>query len=156
THDSIAEVLDHCCDREGAAEAFVQTRFRHFLPPRQFRRFALEASHWVRVGLESDSRPGCSRPETPAGNQSTSSCPWARAKRRELEDVRRVTSLQGSSDVGGIQAEWSLQRAVQYAPLSWLALRSRFSPGHLPVIGRRPLEVYNACSPSSTKEEIAE
>jgi hypothetical protein len=38
-HDSVAEVVDHCCDGECATEPVVKTRFRQFLPPRRFRRF---------------------------------------------------------------------------------------------------------------------
>jgi hypothetical protein len=42
-HDGVAEVINHCCDGERATEPFVETRFRHFLPPNGF----LDASQWV-------------------------------------------------------------------------------------------------------------
>jgi hypothetical protein len=34
-HDRLTEVINHRCDGECATEPFVQTRFRHFLPPRR-------------------------------------------------------------------------------------------------------------------------
>src|SRR5439155_21790413 len=33
--ESVAEAVNHCCDGECATEPFVQTRFRHFSPPRR-------------------------------------------------------------------------------------------------------------------------
>jgi len=32
-HDLVAEIVDHCCDREHATKALVQTLFCHVAPP---------------------------------------------------------------------------------------------------------------------------